>query len=182
MRANAFDGDNGLVREGFHETDLAVGERSGSCSRNHNGANCVAVLEHRYKKSASEPDRTRQTLMLPFSVELDIRYMHHRALENCPASPEASRRSGREYTMYLVEGLGREVVVGDMAHQFAVELNECAEQPIAQRNSISGDRVENGLHISLRSADEAQDLSRSRLAAFKSLNSCFSASTPRPGS
>ena len=62
--------------------------------------------------------------------------------------------------MHLCEGLTSVVVPGDKMEQLAVELIEPAEESIAQLHGASDDRVEDRLHVGLRPADDAQDLSR----------------------
>src|SRR5712691_1537725 len=101
--------------------------------------------------------------MLVLGIELDIGNVDHRALEDRPPYPEGPRWARRKYAMRLLEAVGGEVVLGDMMDQLAVELIERAEEPVAQPHGASDDRVEDRLHVGLRSADDAQDLGRRRL-------------------
>jgi hypothetical protein len=62
-----------------------------------------------------------------------------------------------------LEGFGGVVVLGDLMDQLAVELIEHAAESVAQPHGASDDRVKDRLDVSLRLADDAQDLSCRRL-------------------
>ena len=102
--------------------------------------------------------------MLVLRIELDIGYVDNRALEDRPPCPEGPGWARREYAMHRLEGFGGEVVLGDQMEQLAVELEERAEESVAQPHGASDDRVEDRLHVGLRPADDAQDLARRRLS------------------
>ena len=65
--------------------------------------------------------------------------------------------------MHRLEGFRSVVVLRHVMNQLAVELKECAEESVAQSHSASDDRVEDRLHVSLRPADDVQDLAGRRL-------------------
>src|SRR5713101_6484792 len=96
-------------------------------------------------------------------IELNVGDMDNRALENRPPYPEGPGWGRREYAVRRLEGFWSEVVLGNEIDQLAVELMERAEGSIAQPHGASDDRVEDRLHIGLRPADDAQDLSGRRL-------------------
>jgi len=52
------------------------------------------------------------------------------------------------------------MVVGDQMHQLAIEAIDTAVRGIAQAPGILHDRLEDGLHIGLRTTDDGQDLAR----------------------
>src|SRR5438128_6581277 len=101
--------------------------------------------------------------MLVLRIDLDVGHVDHRALQDCPPCPEGPSWACWVYAMHLCEGLTSVVVPGDKMEQLAVELIEPAEESIAQLHGASDDRVEDRLHVGLRPADDAQDLSRRRL-------------------
>src|SRR5713101_4480841 len=89
--------------------------------------------------------------------------MDHRALKDRPPCPAAPVWARREYAAQFLEGFRGVVVMGDVMDQLAVELIEPAEEAVAQPHGASDDRVEDRLHVGLRAADDAQDLSCRRL-------------------
>ena len=83
-------------------------------------------------EAAAKADRAGQSLMLPFRIELDIRNVDKRALEDRPSRQEGPGWARRIYAVKLLEGFGGVVVMGDQMEQLAVELKERAEESIAQ--------------------------------------------------
>src|SRR5437899_2373639 len=114
-------------------------------------------------EAASKADRARHGVMLVLRIDLDVGHVDHRALQDCPPCPEGPSWACWVYAMHLCEGLTSVVVPGDKMEQLAVELIEPAEESIAQLHGASDDRVEDWLHIGLRLADDAQNLSGCRL-------------------
>src|SRR5437870_4900275 len=98
--------------------------------------------------------------MLVLRTGLNVWYMGNRALEDRPAGPQGPAGARGVYAVRRLEGFGGEVVLGGKINQLAVELKERAEEPVAQPHGASHDRVEDRLHVGLRPADDAQDLSR----------------------
>src|SRR5215467_1474644 len=101
--------------------------------------------------------------MLELRIELDIRYVDNRALEDRPARPEGSGWARRPDATRLLGGFGGIVVLGDLMEQFAVELKERAEESVAQSHGASDDRVEHRPHVGRRLADHTEDLAGRRL-------------------
>src|SRR5712692_3101883 len=114
--------------------------------------------------------------MLELRIDLDIRHVDKRALEDRPPGPEGPRWTRREYAIRCLEGFGGVVVLGDTVEQLAVELIERAKKSVAQPHGASDDRVEDRLHVGLRAADHAEDLARRRLLLERLAHLCVSLS------
>src|SRR6266496_6094382 len=72
-RTYAFDGDDGLVGEGFEKLDLPVGKASGLGSRHGDRPDRTTVLDHRDRHDAAVFDELCSVAMLIVAVRVDIR-------------------------------------------------------------------------------------------------------------
>jgi hypothetical protein len=68
--------------------------------------------------------------MLPFRIELDVRNVDNRALEDRPPYREGPGWARREYAVHLLKGFGRVVVLGNIMEQLTVI---CSSVPIRGR-------------------------------------------------
>src|SRR5215467_4135661 len=91
-------------------------------------------------------------------VELGVGYLDEGALQNRATNSQAAIGPHREYPTELLDALGGQIVLGGEMKQLAVELDERAEESATQRHRALDDRVEHRLHIRLRLADHAQDV------------------------
>src|SRR5260370_36989409 len=87
----------------------------------------------------------------------------HRALADRPPWHEGPSWARRICATQRLESFGGLVVRGKDMEQLAVELEERAEESIAQPDDTSDDRVEDRLDVRLRPADHPEDLARCRL-------------------
>ncbi len=107
-----------------------------------------AFPQHRYPDAASKADRAGHGLNPELRIELeDVGYVDHRAIQDRPPWQESPSWARREYAVHLLEGFAGEVVLGYVMDQLAVELEERAEETVAQSHGASDDRVEDRLHI-----------------------------------
>src|SRR5262245_56885076 len=157
------DGDDGLVGEGLEERDLHVGERPGLAAPHDDDADGSALPQHGDEETASPTERAGKGLRLKLRIELEVWYLHNRAVENCPPWSVCPGWAPREYAPHLLKGFGGVVVLGDRMDQLAVELIEPAEEAVAQSRGAPDNRVKHRPHISRRAADHAQDFACRRL-------------------
>lgn len=88
-----FDSDYGLVGEALEQVDLAVRERPWLGACHENDADRCAIPQHGNKETASHADRTAEGLIPVLRVDLDIRYVDNRSLED--RRPIPNSRLGR---------------------------------------------------------------------------------------
>src|SRR5258705_13736476 len=100
--------------------------------------------------------------MLVFRIELDIRHVDDRTLDNRSPCPEGPRWTRREYAIRRLEGFRGVVVLGHTVEEFTVKLIERAEEAAAQSHGAADDRVEDRLDVGLRPADDVQNFSGGR--------------------
>src|SRR6266446_5239723 len=162
-QAHILDGDDCLVSKGLQQLDLSVGERSPLGARHGDSTDSSARPQHRYEEAASPTDRAGKASIVELRIDLDVRYVDHCALEDCPAGWQGPGWAGWIYAVHLLEGFGGVVVLGDVIDQLAVDLKERAEESVAQAYGAPDDRVEDRLHVGLGPADDVQDLARGRL-------------------
>jgi hypothetical protein len=98
-----------------------------------------------------------------FRIEFDVRDLDDGAVEDRPGITAGPAWARRPDTMRFVQRFGGEVVLGDEVDELAVKPKERAEDPVAQPDGVSDDRVEDRLHVRLGPADHPQDLAGGRL-------------------
>src|SRR5206468_4155615 len=109
-----------LIGEGLQQLDLVVSERPSLGARHRDNADGSAFPQHGYPEAASNADRVGQCLILVLRININIRHVDNRALEDRPPCSEGPRWTRREYAIRCLEGFGSVVVLGDTVEQLAV--------------------------------------------------------------
>ena len=149
-RTYVFDGDDGLVGEGFEKLDLPVGKASDLGSRHGDRPDRTTVLEHRDRHDAAVVDDLRSVAMLIVGVRVDIRDFLDGAAED--RAGRGPRPSGRRRTTgsYGLDPFGRQPMRGRKMHELPIEPKHVAKLGFAQSSRALRDRVEHRLDVSRR--------------------------------
>src|SRR5215470_7182459 len=152
------DGDDGLVSEGLEKPDLDLRKWPRLAARHGDGANRSPLTEHRHDEDTAPTDHPGDCRILVLRIELDVRDVDDRAVEDGPPGDERAGRAGGIDAMKLGETLGADVVLGGEVDSLAIEPKGRAEDPVAQVHGTPDDRVKDRLHVGGRATDHAQDV------------------------
>jgi len=168
-QAHILDGDDRLIREGLEERDLHLRKWPGLGARHGDGADRSPLTEHRYDEDTAPTDHPGDCRILVLWIELDVRNVDDRAVEDGPPGDERAGRARGIDATKLRETLGADVVLGGEVDSLAIESKGCAENPVAQVHGTPDDRVEDRLHVGGRARDDLENLARGHQVAVPRL-------------
>ena len=145
--ADVLDGDDGLVSEDLHETNLLVEERLGLASIHGDRADDLAFTDHRNGQGGPHARGPRGLCQLELWIGLNVRDVHESTRldrprrDHAPAGP--TRIRGPERIRPVRSGFA----VGDEVDELAVEREHRALPRVAQSLRARRDRLEDGLDV-----------------------------------
>ncbi len=159
-QAHVLDGDHRLVGERLEQGDLLVGESPGFRPADGDGADRAALAHEGNGEDAAEaPGECGGPLRILVILQ-HVRDRDHAASQDCPAGPSAPARWHREGLAYGVGPFRIHIRRSHQVDQLAVERRDQRRAGTAQLQRRRPDRLEHGLRIRWRLADDAQDLAR----------------------
>ncbi len=160
---HVLDRDHGLAGEGLQERDLHIAERDRLTPGDGDGADGLAVPEHRHRQDGPET-RGDQVTELVFGIGADVRAMSNSPREDRPGGHTAAPGWQGERPPDGLEVLTCPSVVSREVDQRAVEEKDPGVLGGAQGGGRSGDGVEHGLDVGRRARDHTKDLTHGCLA------------------
>ena len=162
-QARVLEGNHALVGERREERDLPLGERPGLVGQDHDGAEGLAIPQHRRRQSAPEARGPGGGADPVVQIGLDVRDVDDRAGEDGGRASRAAARGHRIEAPHRVDELGLGLSVGDQVDEFAVEAQDARVEGAAERHRARRDHVEDRLGIARGAGDDAKDLAGRRL-------------------
>ena len=156
--AHVLDRDDGLVREGLEELDLAVREVAHLRPSDCDCPDRAALPDHRDRDDAAKGDDAGDRAEGEVGICVDIGDVGDDAVEDRPPrGATAIRRSG-EGAAYGLRRFGGVTIAGHEVEPLAVVPKDLADGALAQAGPALSDRVEHGLGVGGRAGDDPQDL------------------------
>src|SRR5262249_26029060 len=93
---HVLDRDDRLVGERLQQRDLVVGEGPGLRAPYADRPKRGTVAQHGDAEATAQADLPGELWICPFPIELDIGYVNHGALQDCPANNRSPIGSTRD--------------------------------------------------------------------------------------
>jgi hypothetical protein len=155
---DVLDRDDRLVGEGLHERDLLVGEGSDLELEDREDAHEGLPLEHR--NAEHRPDRVHLRRHVGvLRIRPYVGDVHRPPLEGGPRGA-AVPPGGDRIPLDRVHELRRRVVPRGRPEELTVEAEDERPLGVAQPDGVLGQRVEHGLQVERRAADDLEHLAR----------------------
>src|SRR6185312_7358235 len=162
------DGDDGMGGEILKQLDLPLGEGTHLLAVDDDGADELAVLEHRHTDKRARPrlfdgDNTQRGPRGIGGIRFEIGDMKHPFFANDAAEAGVRARADRPVLFpELTIGL-RDVVQMCRVKAFAVIEQDVTELGFAEAHGVREHRLEDRFHITGRRADDFENVSRGSL-------------------
>src|SRR5262249_809037 len=144
-----------LVGEGGHQLDLLVGERPHRGAQKRDDADWGTLSQERDTEHGSKPRKLDGLGPGIFRVRQDVGDVNHLAFERSSACERSSTQRNRILFLVFDELAGKSMTGGKMKKIAPALKNEC-KIGLAQRHRRLHERVEHGLQVEGRSADDLE--------------------------
>ena len=162
QQTDVFDGDHGLVREGGHQLDLPVREFPHLGPPQDDGADQLPLSQHGNAQHRPEAADLLEVGLLVLGIGEDIGYLHRPVTE--PHPRHARPAPGPSLLCFPeVPQLGGGAVESPHVKHLTIEAIDESVGSVAQLGGILHERLEHGLQLERRAADEFQHLAGCRL-------------------
>src|SRR5262245_62835763 len=160
---DVLDRNDCLVGEGLEQFNLFVREGPRLSLRNGERSNGMSFTQHRHREVASVICCLREALEHVFGVLMHVGNVRDAASQDGPSGVATPAWWRRERVTKSIGALWAKLIESDEMNELAVEREDATQRGVTEPERIRRHRVEHRLDVSLRAADDAQDLAGGRL-------------------